>query len=97
MFVIIDRKKLQCNIYIEEYRFVFDLLQTVFPMNALFSIDHRRLSIKESQHVSVFLHKLCNSRTGFTALGIFTIDKATILSVSSALLFRRKIPGSGRL
>ncbi|GAV04482.1 hypothetical protein RvY_14752 [Ramazzottius varieornatus] len=57
-------------------------IATVFPMSRLFGIDQRTLSIKESQSVTVFLHKLCNSRTGFTALGIFTIDKATILSLA---------------
>jgi len=35
------------------------------------------------EQLNVFLSRLCGERIGFTVLGIFVIDKNTILTVSS--------------
>lgn len=61
----------------------FVLLQALLPLSKLYEIDQRSLSVQEIQHLTVFLQKLSGCQTGYTALGIFTIDMTTILSVSA--------------
>ncbi|OQV25564.1 hypothetical protein BV898_00502 [Hypsibius exemplaris] len=54
----------------------------LLPLPKLYEIDQRSLSVQETQHLTVFLQKLSNCQTGYTALGIFTIDMTTILSLA---------------
>ncbi|XP_055347433.1 uncharacterized protein LOC129594687 [Paramacrobiotus metropolitanus] len=54
----------------------------LLPLAKLYEIDQRTLTVEQTQHLTVFLQKLAGCQTGYTALGIFTIDMTTILSLA---------------
>ncbi|KAK3092116.1 hypothetical protein FSP39_025348 [Pinctada imbricata] len=56
------------------------------PLGTIYTIDLRAMAIEQSQQLSVFLTQLTSAPIGFTAFGLFTIDKPTIITFAGSIV-----------